>query len=71
MVREPIKYLILLICLTRARWLRTFGRKAKCSYGNSTAQTKKVEKYKKPVCRAVFRALSNIYDGAFLRKYNG
>ena len=26
---------------------------------------------KKPGCRAVFRNLPNIYDGAFLQKYNG
>ena len=34
---------------------------------HSSIQTKKVEKYRKPDCRAVFRTLSNIYDGAFLQ----
>ena len=27
--------------------------------------------FKKRGCRAVFRTLPNIYDGAYLRKYNG
>ena len=37
---------------------------------HSIIQTKKVE-YEKLRWRAVFRTLSNIYDGAFLRKYQG
>ena len=38
---------------------------------HSSIQTKKMEKYEKLSCRAVIRTLSNIYDGAFLWKYNG
>ena len=32
---------------------------------------KKVEKYKKLGFRAVYRTLSDIFDGAFLQKCNG
>ena len=35
------------------------------------SKQRKWKNIKKPGCRAVFRNLPNIYDGAFLRKYNG
>ena len=52
--------------------------KQKCLYIHSSIKRKKVKKKKKKQkkrgCRAVFRSLpniTNIYDGVFLRKYNG
>ena len=35
------------------------------------SKQRKWKNIKKRGCRAVFRTLPNIYDGAFLRKYNG
>ena len=35
------------------------------------SKQRKWKNIKKRGCRAVFRTLLNIYDGAFLRKYNG
>ena len=48
----------------RAKQLHTFRRKTKSSYVCSCK-----ENIKKPGSRAVFRTMSNIYDGAFLRKH--
>ena len=42
-----------------------FPKKTKCSNDHSRIQTKKVGNHKKLGCRAVFRTLSNICDGAF------
>ena len=35
------------------------------------SKQRKWKNIKKRGCRVVFRTLLNIYDGAFLRKYNG
>ena len=65
--REPIKYLMIFLIYVSL----IFRRKTKHLFLHSSIQTKEVVKYKKLGCRAIFRTLSNIYDGPFLRKYNG
>ena len=54
-----------------AKQLHIFRIVTKCSYHSFKYPNEKKRKNIKKIChRAVFRTLSNIYDGAFLRKYN-
>ena len=71
MVSELIKNLIFLIYVTWAKYPHTFRWKTICSYVHSSIQAKKVETYWKMTLQSGIYTLPNVYDGAFLRKYNG
>ena len=71
MVWEPIKYLIFLICTREQSSCTLSKEKQKIHIFIQVFKRRKWKNIKKRGCRAAFGTLPNIYDGAFLRKYNG
>ena len=47
-----------------------FQRKKECHIFIQVSKQRNGKNIKKRGCRAIFRPLPNIYDGAFLQKYN-
>ena len=68
---EPIKYLFFLfMSYEQGNCTLSQEKENVHMFVHSSIQTKKVE-YERLRWRAMFRTLSNIYDGAFLRKHQG
>ena len=67
MVWEPINYLIILRHMRKVTAHFPNNNKTFISF-IQVSKRRKWKNIKKLGCRAVYRTLSNIYDGAFLRK---
>ena len=72
MVWEPMKYrIIFLITSHELTSCRLSEEKPNAHIFTQVPKQRKWKNIKKRGCRAAFRTLPNIYNGAFLQKYNG
>ena len=71
-VWEPMKFRIIYLTTSHEQSsCRLLEEKQNVHIFIQAAKQRKWKNIEKRGCRVVFRTLSNIYDGAFLRKYNG
>ena len=72
MVWEPMQYCIIFLFTSHEQIsCRLTEEKQNINIFTQVSKQRKWKNIKKRGCRAIFRTLPNIYNGAFLQKYNG